>query len=498
MTLQLAGRLGSQTPRIESVPPHVTSGGEEAADLAQRAGLTLDPWQRHVLDRALGQHADGRWAAPEVALVVPRQNGKGAVLEAIELYALFVLGEQVVHTAHLMSTSRKAHNRLWALIKNTPHLHRQVRQRRTSNEDQSIELFSGAKIEFVARSQGSARGWTEDRIVLDEAFDVSDDHMGALMPTLITRPNWQVIYASSAGLAQSAVLRRIRDRGVAADPQLAYFEWSVEPGADPDDEDGWAQANPALGIRIMRESIELLARSMEAADFGREILGLWDDPSGSTVIDLLLWSQLGERDPTAPQAQITGPVVFALDAPPERTSAVIAVAGHRDDGRVQVELADYGAGLGWVVDAAVELQEANLAPAWLLDPAGPAASLLPALREAGIEPVLPTLREMAQAAGAFYDDATAEDGDRLAHLGDPLLQAALKAARKRDVGDGGWTWARRGAAGNIAPLVAVTLAHHGLATHGVPAASPAPPLLVPTDRHARQMTHTADLARVGF
>lgn len=61
----------------------------------------LDEWQRFALDCMLGERADGKWAAFETALIVPRQNGKGSVLEARELAGLFLFGEQLIlHSAH--------------------------------------------------------------------------------------------------------------------------------------------------------------------------------------------------------------------------------------------------------------------------------------------------------------------------------------------------------------------------------------------------------------
>src|SRR5690242_21208905 len=38
--------------------------------------------------------------------------------------------------------------------------------------------------------------------------------------------------------------------------RLAYFEWSAEDDAEPDDPEGWAQANPGLGIRITLEHVQ--------------------------------------------------------------------------------------------------------------------------------------------------------------------------------------------------------------------------------------------------
>ena len=79
---------GAQEPRISLVPDYVASTGPDAIELAALAGLHLDPWQQLVLTHSLGERPDGKWAAFEVGLVVPRQNGKGSILEARELAGL--------------------------------------------------------------------------------------------------------------------------------------------------------------------------------------------------------------------------------------------------------------------------------------------------------------------------------------------------------------------------------------------------------------------------
>ena len=53
----------------------------------------------------------------------------------------------------------------------------------------------------------------------------------------------------------------------------------------------------------------------------------------------------------------------------------------------------------------------------------------------------------------------------LTHEGHPLVTAALGTAKKRAIGQaGGWGWDRKDPDVNIAPLVALTLAHYGAAT----------------------------------
>ena len=100
--------LGSRRPRVRSVPERVDTAGPEAVDLARSAGLLLDPWQADAVGDILAEGPDQRWAARRTYLIVARQNGKGAIIEAVELYGLFVLNETILHSAHLFDTAREA------------------------------------------------------------------------------------------------------------------------------------------------------------------------------------------------------------------------------------------------------------------------------------------------------------------------------------------------------------------------------------------------------
>ena len=64
--------------------------------MALSLGLELFDWQRWVVRWILAVDGKGQPAARQVILEVPRQNGKGAILECIELYWLIVAGVPVV------------------------------------------------------------------------------------------------------------------------------------------------------------------------------------------------------------------------------------------------------------------------------------------------------------------------------------------------------------------------------------------------------------------
>lgn len=444
--------LGAQRPRVSSAPPSVSSAGQEASELAASAGLILDDWQKHVLDVGLGERADGKWSAFEVGLIVGRQNGKGAILEARELAGLFLFGEQLIlHSAHEFKTAQEAFRRVLALIQNTPDLEKLVSRVRTSHGEEGVELRSGARLRFVARSTGSGRGFSGDVVILDEAYNLPGQAMGALLPTMAARPNPQVWYASSAGTEDSEVLARVQSRGTEGKPgRLAYFEWSAEPDCDLDDRRGWVASNPGLGIRIDAEFVEAERAALPEVEFSRERLGIWADGRADVVIDRALWMSLVDAD-----CDVRSPVAFALKINQERTKGSIQAAIKRPDGLVQIESIDYRPGTAWMLDRVAALNADWRPIGFAVNPSGPEGSLIPGMQALGIEPALITGREHAQACGAFYDALVDR---RIRHGNQGPLNIAAEQAVKRPVGDS-WVWHRRTAV-DIGPIDGATDAHH--------------------------------------
>ncbi len=438
-------------PRYRNVPSAVSSAGFEAVELAKDAGLVLDGWQAQALEDALGEDAKGKWAALEVGIIVPRQNGKGSILEARELAGLFLFQEQLIlHSAHEFKTAAEAFRRLLFLIQSNSDLEKRVLRVRASHGEEGIELKSGQRIRFVARSTGSGRGFTGDVIILDEAFYLGPEAVAALYPTMSARPNPQIWYTSSAPLQdpRSDVLRRFCRRGRQGSPRQVYVEYSAELNCALDDRKAWADANPALGIRIDPEFIEVERHAL-GDEFARERLGHWiDDQDGSRVIPRDVWESCKD-DKSGP----TGKLAFALDVAPDRAWAAFAVAGDSPRGGTHLELVDYRRGTDWLLDRAVEIQE-RWGGQLALAAGSPAASLLSDLRGAKVDVVEISGRQHAEACGAFYDAAHQR---QVRHLGQPALNIAVDGAERKYSGDA-WLWARRASTTDICPLVAVTLA----------------------------------------
>ncbi|MEU8537527.1 terminase [Streptomyces parvulus] len=483
---------GWQEPPIETAPPSATSAGQEAIDLAARAGLILDPWQQHILRVGMGEKPDGSWSAFEVAVNVPRQNGKGGVIEARELWGLFIGGEELIlHSAHEFKTAKNAFRRIERLIRGCPDLHKRVKQYRQTVGEEWIELHDGRMLRFIARSKGSGRGFSGDCNMLDEDMILGDEAMDALLPTMAAVEDPQIWYLGSAGIgAPSVQLARLRKRALAAieagvpDPSLAYFEWSADLHVkecprdctahdDASSDEAVAKANPALGYRLTLPKVANERATLSKEGYARERLGQGEYPSEDgdswAVISKDAWEALADGD-----SAMDDPVALAVDVTPERSHASICAAG-RSGEFVHVEVVDNRPGTDWVPGRLRELAERHGPRCVVIDPGSPAGALITEVverlkvdpdAEVGedeeprlVVPVVQTkTREVVQAVGQFYDAVVS---GRIRHLDQAPLATALAGARKRDLGEA-WAWARRGVGVDITPLVGVTHARWGL------------------------------------
>lgn len=449
----LANIVGIQTPRVSLMPFCTSNGAQEAIELAENYGLNLDEWQQNILSGWLAESGGGKWASPRCGLSVPRQNGKGSSIEARELYGLVVLGERILHTAQELKTSKDHYRRLMQFFEQED-LKRLVKKFVNTNGEEAIWMHNGGVIRFIARSKNSARGFTADLLVCDEAQDMDEDKFAALLPTLATADNPQTILIGTPPAPNMAgeVFGRFHDTGLEGkDPRLCWMEWSAPRDADLDDIEVWAQANPAMGIRLTAEKIADERASMDDETFARERLGMWAGIASQSVIDMELWQTLGT------DLQPQNPVAFAIDVSPNRDMASIGVAGYIGDA-IYYFVIENRKGTGWITKRLKELCEKWEPVAVVVDQGSPAATLLPEFNAARIRILQTSTSDVANACGQFYDRVMNE---RALHADQPALNTALAVAGKRPIRDA-WAWNRKNPNADITPLVAVTLAGHGL------------------------------------
>lgn len=468
------------TPRNLDLP---TLGGE-VAEVARRLGTPLMPWQQEVIDVAYEYDPDsGLFLYDEVDVGVPRQSGKTTLVKAKSVHRMTALArrwgaQRSTYTAQTRLAARKKLERDFApalrssrSFKEVPH----ARARPTratewrlslNNGSELIEFGTGSYWQIDAPSRTGGHGDTLDDGTIDEAFAHQTDEVeGAMRPAMATRRNAQLWVISTAGDVKSSYLWRkvLAGRSAALSGnhgRVAYFEWSAEDDADPSDPETWRSCSPALGHTIDEAFIageweRALRKGQEGIDtFRRAYLNQWPDVPVLEEVSFQLvsrasWSACADRLHIP-----SGRLAYALDVDTNQQGEEWCSIGCSDGTHLEVVTPpDSTAGLSWVVPTVVG-QRDRFTELWI-DPNGPAGKLIEPLEAAGIKVRKVKSQEFTAACGQIVDAVTDE---QVIHIDQPVLNRAVAAAARRDVGDGAWKLSRTRSAADIAPFVAVAIA----------------------------------------
>jgi len=253
---------GTTTPRLHSVPLTGKSRVSELVEIAKLIKRPLMPWQLHVATDLLKIDAKGMFVKKSSLLIMARQCGKSEFARMLCLTHLFRFGSKNVL---IMSSNRSmaltSFREMIYDIESTPELMAMVKQIRHANGTESIELLSGARLDVVAGTRDGSRGRTADFLWIDELREIDEQGFTAATPTTRARPNAMSLFTSNAGDAFSTVLNNMREKCLTNPPKsLGYYEYSAEQYCKIDFSPAFwqqvANANPALGYTITKETIE--------------------------------------------------------------------------------------------------------------------------------------------------------------------------------------------------------------------------------------------------
>lgn len=268
--------LGSQDPTIRIAPKYSKTDGEDATKLLKIGGLELDEWQQILLFDWMGVNG-GMWTAKTCGLSVPRQNGKTALLQGRSAGGMVLYGERVIYTAHLQKTATETFEEIAAFF-DSKNLRKYVQDIKTALGREQIILKNGGKIKFVARTRNGGRGLHGDLLIFDEAQELDESQQGSFIPAISASANPQTIYTGTPPEPNSTgdVFKKLRAKVLEKETKsTAWAEYSVNDIGDVHDQKRWASANPALGKRILLETIEGECEQMSEDTFARERLGWW-------------------------------------------------------------------------------------------------------------------------------------------------------------------------------------------------------------------------------
>lgn len=439
---------------------------EDVADLSASFGLVLDPWQELVLQSAMGERTDGRWASPQVALSAPRQNGKSQLIVARALAGALLFGEQlIVISAHQADTARETFQKFLEQIDSSTALASRIRPNGIMNaiNREAIRFNNGATIKFKARTGAGGRGFSSDCLFLDEAQILGGRAWASINSTMSARSNPQAWLMGTPPTPEDdgEVFSLIRSKALGGkSTTLAYLEWSAEATDDPALDETRAKANPAWHTRINHEVVNGEYDTYTPERFALERLGIWSSENIARVVEADVWNALKTKTPPT-----EGRVTYGVKFSPDGTTMALAACRRPDTGPLHVELIEHrsmSAGLGWLVAWLVERQ--GKAVQIVIDGKSHAGELHEALRAEKVPERIIWMPTTDQVITAHSMILGAIQSKGITHFGQGGLDGSVALAGKRPIGtNGGWGW-KPLADGDVAPIEAVTFAHWGAMT----------------------------------
>ena len=428
--------------------------------------MPMMPWQKYVILDACKLKDDGEFLARTCALLISRQNGKTTLLKFRILAGMFLWDEKLqLAAAQNRDIALEVFRSVAEIIDGHDWLRRKVKAVTRANGREEIETLSGCRYKIIAATPGSARGLSANTIYIDEArMHKTTDAFAALAYTMQAAKNPQMWITSNAGDIHSVLLNQIRQRAMNkiennTDDDIAYWEWSAQPGLKLADRKGWVQANPALGHTITEDILQARMND-DPVVIQTEMLCQWVSTFSSP------WNPGDFTACTQPGLKLIPDRTtwMGVEIAPDRTSFAIVGAQMLDDGSIGVGLMD------------MESQETSIDDLLIADRIAQwskkynAESIL--LNKFSGDSVAAKLRlasvNAEVIAGAKYYQACDETlgamaGARITHAGQPELTASVNACVKKTTEAGSWYVSRRK---DAVPAIAMMLAIHKATERG--------------------------------
>ena len=340
------GLIGSTEPRIHTPLLKGASKAQEVADLAEKIGMPLIPWQRWVLDDLLTIDDKDMWVKKSGLILVSRQSGKTHLARMLILSHLFLWGSKnVLGMSSNRNMALDTFRNVAYTIEDNQFLKDQVRQIRLANGQESITLLNGARYEIAAATRDAPRGKTADFLYLDELREWSEEAFTAALPVTRARPNSMTLMTSNAGDGFSTVLNDLRERSLSYPPvTLGYYEWSAPQHCKIHDRKAWAMANPALGYFVTEETLEEAVNTNSIEATRTEMLCQWI----SSTVSPWAYDSVQQCSDSTLEIPVGPQTIMAFDIAPTRRSGAL-VMGQMKDGKIAVGLAQL-----WHSDIAID------------------------------------------------------------------------------------------------------------------------------------------------
>lgn len=444
-------RVGAQEPTFEVSGAYARTDGPEIVSTLASYGFTFDRAQAHQLDLYAAKDATGQPAAMSVGSSVPRQNGKSHAARWYAIWCAAICGMQVVYSAHNGDVVGEFFRLLESVFTNEtnyPDFHAMLDGEPYRQPGrQEMRFTSGGRIRFSTRTNSKSRGGTCTVIVIDEAQELTDAQLNALLPTTAASPDGvpQAIYIGTPPdpTCVGTVFRRMHDAAHSdPEPDSWWMEWATDElppeGTPPERLLDLAYAtNPALGTRIRERTVLAEARTMGLDGFARERLGWWR-PGGTQAAPLIDPGRWAGCEVADEDAMRDGTKAFAVKFSPDGGTAALSVALSQKGGPAHVELIEC-AGTSRGTDGLADwlLARAGSTAALAIDGKSGTAPLVKRLVDRGYprRALIECTAADAQASVAMLLDEV--NAGTVTHIQSPALDESATKSIKRKIGSNG-------------------------------------------------------------
>ena len=479
-------RLGNQKPTFEVIGEYASSDMRACVSMFKGYGIELDAAQKHELTLYMAKDLRGKICAMSIGTSRPRQNGKSYAARIYAIWCAAICGMDVLYSAHNADTVDEFFEMVLSLFSDEetyPDLAELLIKSYKQPGKQYLLFDCGrdkngrpliGRIRFSTRTNSKVRGSTRSVIIIDEAQELTDAQLNAILPSASAAKTGQpqVIYIGTPPdpTSPGTVFKHMQDTAYSDDPGKTWWcEWGIDklPPLDATDEEMLELAyltNSALGVRITEEAVLNELHMMTRDGFARERLGWWS--SIETNVEYLIkekdWKACETNEPKK-EGRLAFGVKYAADG---KSVAISAALAENTKGTAYVELVDvsstYGAGRGladWL------LARKGKVSCVVIDGRAGADTLTQRLLEDGGYPKTAVIQcKTAQAVAAatrFIDEV---ESHTVLHIDSPALDESIVGSIKRAIGNNGGYGFGDGPKALCTPAESAALALYGVRT----------------------------------
>jgi len=437
-----------------ALTPETTYGFAVDVFARQVLHAPLDPWERwvaiHAGEMILDSNGVWRPRFRRLVLLVARQNGKTHLLVVLALFWLFVQGiPLILGTSNKLEYAKESLDKAFDYIESTPELAEDMPRQsgyKIGNNDVRIRTRTGCRYKVAAAGKNAGRSLTVHRWICDETLTLYDwECYKSAYNAMQAVDDAQAWFIGSQGDDRSVVLDALHKAALAFieggetdedGEAVGLFEYSAPDGAETDDVEALAAANPNMNRRGLSNLVAdakaaKLAGGTAEAGFRTEAMCI-RVKNLDAAVDPKAWESAAGQFEMAKDRR-----AMVVDISGDMRRATLAVARVTPGDKVQLALVASWDGADAIKRMRAELPglvKAGRARKLGYLPIGPGAAIMPAMQSKGRSPfppgceVEPITGEVAALCMGFAEQVQAGE---IVHLDEPLLNVQVVGAAKK-------------------------------------------------------------------